>query len=294
MSGLVRVLALRHAAFYTPLIGTLAGGFLKQEGLDGQYLVRQPDRKPLEMLQSGEVDIAQSAVSSSWARIEKGLTDLPLHFAQINQRDGFWITARERSSFEWKQLEGKTLLADHGPQPLAMLRYAADRQKVDWTEVRLINAGSPSEMDGAFRSGQGDFVHQQGPAPQQLERDGVGTVVASVGQAMPAVSFSTLTAMPPYLETPSARAFMRAYRRALDWVRNAHTEEIADSLSGYFEQFDTQVLEGTIAAYRQIGCWSQDPRIPEDLYEQALDVFEFNGAIRRRHPYRSVVVAPPA
>ena len=246
------------------------------------------------MLRSGEIHIAQSAVSSSWARIEQGLIDLPVHFAQINQRDGFWITAREPQPFEWRYLEGKTLLADHGPQPLAMLRYAAAEQNVDWNRVRLIDAGSPAEMDSVFRSGKGDFVHQQGPRPQQLERDGVGKVVASVGTSMPHVSFSTLTAMPRYLETTEARAFMRAYRKALEWVQDAPTEEVAASLSGYFAQFDADVLEVTIAAYKQIGCWSRDPRIPEDLYEQALDVFEFNDAIRIRHPYRSVVSEPPA
>ena len=40
------------------------------------------------------------------------------------------------------------------------------------------------DMDQAFRDGQGDYIHQQGPAPQQLERDGVGHVVASVGKAV--------------------------------------------------------------------------------------------------------------
>jgi len=33
----------------------------------------------------------------------------------------------------------------------------------------VINAGSVEEIDAAFRRGSGDYVHQQGPAPQQLE-----------------------------------------------------------------------------------------------------------------------------
>ena len=79
-SSRVRILMMRHATFYTPVIAAISGGFLKEEGLDVEYLVRSPDQNPLEMLQKGEVEISQSAVSSSWMRIEKGLQNLPGSF----------------------------------------------------------------------------------------------------------------------------------------------------------------------------------------------------------------------
>ena len=34
--------------------------------------------------------------------------------------------------------------------------------------------------------------------------------------------------------------------------------------------------------------------IPRGLYDSALDVFEHSGMVGARHPYESVVVAPPA
>ena len=49
-------------------------------------------------------------------------------------------------------------------------------------------------MEKAFREGQGDFVHLQGPAPQQLELDGAGRVVAALGEVIPPVAFSSLMA----------------------------------------------------------------------------------------------------
>jgi len=53
------------------------------------------------------------------------ISPLPVHFALINRRDGFFLTGRYRQeTFEWKSLEKKTLLADHGAQPLAMPRCA--------------------------------------------------------------------------------------------------------------------------------------------------------------------------
>jgi NitT/TauT family transport system substrate-binding protein len=293
MSGLVRILVSRHAAFYTPLIATIAGGFLKEEGLASTYAVKPPDRGTFAMLEAGEVDVVQSAVSSNWGRIEQGLTDLPAHFAQINRRDGFWITSRNPDPFRWSDLEGKHLLADHGPQPLAMLRYAAIRQGVDWEKVSLVDAGGPSSMDSVFRSGAGDFIHQQGPAPQQLERDGVGHIAASVGEAMPQVAFSSLMASREYLVTPEAAGFGRAYRKALVWIQESPPAEIAVRIAGFFESVDPEVLGVAMDSYKQIGCWSSDPEIPEAQYQQSLEVFSSAGLITGRPPYDEVVVPTP-
>jgi NitT/TauT family transport system substrate-binding protein len=293
MAGRVRILVSRHAAFYTPLIVTIAGGFLREEGLASTYAVKPVDRGTFDILAAGEVDVVQAAVSSNWARMEKGVPDLPAHFAQINRRDGFWIAAREAGSFDWKDLEGKNLLADHGPQPMAMLRYAGSGQGVDWDKVTLVDAGGPGDIDAAFRAGQGDFVHQQGPAPQQLEDDGVGYVVASVGQAMPPVAFSSLMASHDFLKTAIAKAFMRAYRRALAWLQKATASTIAAREAAYFPDVPAPVLTRAIAAYKEIGCWSEDPAIPEPEYNRSLDVFLAAGAITKRHAFGEVVVPPP-
>jgi NitT/TauT family transport system substrate-binding protein len=307
-SSRVRILMMRHATFYTPVIVAIAGGFLKDEGLEAEYLLRSPEQNPLEMLQSGEIEISQSAVSSSWARIEKGLRNLPVHFAQINRRDGFWISGRgsggmsitaETSShdtdpFDWRRLEGRTILADHGPQPIAMLEYAARQKGVDWNRVQVIDAGDPASMDAAFRDGQGDFIHQQGPAPQQLLRDGVGHTVASLGQDMPEVAFSSLSAMPSFLESETAKAFMRGYRKALSWSVGGPAGKIAIMISSYFKEHNIGILSSSVASYKGLECWSKNPEISKELYDQALEVFIQTGGLSKRPLYEDVVAEPPA
>jgi NitT/TauT family transport system substrate-binding protein len=291
----LRVQAARHSAFYTPLLVTLQGEFLAAEGLRGSYAVKPPGKDPFAMLLAGEVDVVQSAVSSSWARREKGARELPFHFAQINQRDGFFLSAREPSApFDWSSLEGRVILADHGPQPLAMLRYAAHLQKVDWSRVVLVDAGSPESMDRTFRRGRGDFIHQQGPAPQQLEEEGVGRVVAAVGRVLPPVAFSTLMATGKFLRSERARGFMRAYRKALAWVSLTEPFEVAGRLASLFPRVGSGPLGAAIRAYQELGCWKVDPAIPVEQYERAAEVFLFSGGITRRHPFTEVVVPPPA
>jgi NitT/TauT family transport system substrate-binding protein len=148
-------------------------------------------------------------------------------------------------------------------------------------------------MGDAFRAREADYVHLQGPAPQQLEKEGVGHVVASVGRAFGPVAFSSLCSTRSWLASDMALAFMRAYRKAQAWVLETPPGEIARVEAPYFEGIDADVLERTVAVYQQLGNWALTPEIPRDAYEVTLDVFAHSGLITKRHAYDAVVVAPP-
>jgi NitT/TauT family transport system substrate-binding protein len=287
-------MASRHSAFYSPLIATIAGGFLAEEGIEASYSLLPPAGGSHGLLQRGEVDIMQSAPASNWGPIEKDQQDLPVHFALINRRDGFFLAGRKPDpDFDWKSLERSSFIADHGAQPMLMLRYAAHVQGVDWDKIVVIDAGTVDEMDTTYRAGRGDYVHQQGPAPQQLEQEGIGHVVASVGAAMPEVAFSSLMATREFLASERARSFMRAYRKARLWVQETPAAAVAAKEASFFPKVNPQALAAAIGRYQQIGCWQGDPAITSELYEQALVVFLYGGAITRRHTLDEVVVAPP-
>src|SRR5258705_13233742 len=109
----------RHSLFYSPLIATIVGGYLEKQGLAGDYSILGEGQRSVDLIRDGAVDIMQSAVSSNWRPMERGESPLPVHFAQINSRDGFFLVAREPDPlFEWKKLEGSELLADPALQPL--------------------------------------------------------------------------------------------------------------------------------------------------------------------------------
>src|SRR5215468_1943511 len=128
---LFRIMASRHSAFYAPLLTCVE--FLREEGHEVSYSVLGPGQRSYVLLRDGEVDVMQSAVSSNWPLLAQKIEPIPVHFAQINQRDGFFIAGRRpESEFVWQSLEGKTLLADHGLQPLVMLKYALQHNGVEW------------------------------------------------------------------------------------------------------------------------------------------------------------------
>ncbi len=224
----LRVMASRHSAFYSPLLGAIAGGFLQQEGFEPTYAPLPPGKTVAQLLTAGEIDVAQSAVSSSWGPLEQGQQPPTVHFAQINERDGFLIAGRHPDpAFSWDKLLSGGFMFVHGGQPQAMLAYAMHKQGVDLAQAQAVNAGSTANMMTAWHQGQAAYFHEQGPYPQQLEHEQVAHVVASVGEALGPVAFSSLTATREWLRKPEAQQFMRAYRKAREWVNTAPAAEIA-------------------------------------------------------------------
>jgi NitT/TauT family transport system substrate-binding protein len=290
----LRIMASRHSAFYAPLLASFAARFLEPEGLEASYQVLPSGRTVGEYLASGEIDVAQSAVSYSWGVLEKGGQPLAMHFAQINQRDGFFIAARRADpAFTLDKLVQGPLIYVHGGQPQAMLRYALHKRGIELSRVRGIDAGSTERMLSAFRAGQGDYFHEQAPYPQQLEYEGIAHVVGAVGESIGPVAFSTLAATPEWLAQPEAAAFTRAYRKARAWVHTAPAAEVAEALRGLFPGIAQEALAHGVEAYQHLGCWDGDAVIDPAHYEVALDVFQHAGAISKRHAYSQVVVAPP-
>lgn len=284
----------RFSAFYSPLIATIAGGFLQEEGLDPTHSVAPPGKSAIAALIDGSAHVAQSAPSQGFTPLEKGQQPPAVHFAQVNEKDGFFITARKPDpNFTWDKLKSGKILVDHGVQPLAMFKYACFKKGLDWKSLDIVDAGMAT-MDQAFRDGTGDYIHQQGPAPQQLEHDGVGHVVASLGDAIGPLAFSSLAATREWLATDEAKRFTRAYRKARAWLITTPATEVAETEAAFFPNIDRAVLTQTIATYQTLGNWTPHVEITRPAFEVTLDVFEYAGLITKRHKYEDVIAQPPA
>ena len=283
------------SAFYSPLIVTMAGGFLKQEGLEYDWSISPPGVAAVDSITDGSAHVVQSAPSQAFNAIARGESDYPLHFAQVNEMDGFFITAREADAeFSWHKLEGAEVVIFGGGQPNAMFRYACHKAGIDFDKIIAITPGGPADIDQAYRAGQGQYVQQQGPYPQQLEDEGIGNVVAQVGPLIGACAFSSLAASVDWLGTDMAKAFTRAYANARRFLNEAPAAEIAALEQSYFPQISPSALEQCIAAYQQLGCWTPHVEITASAFEATLDVFEYTGGIPERYSYDRVCAPPPA
>ena len=295
MAEEIKIEFTRFSAFYSPLIATMAGGFLKEEGLVGKHSVSPPGKSGIASVVDGSVHVTQSAPSQGFAPLEKGQKPPAVHFAQINEKDGFFIAGRQADkAFTWDKLKGKKVIVDHGGQPMAMFKYACFKKGVDVKSLSLIDVGSTENMIAAFRKGEGDYVHLQGPGPQQLEHDRVGHIVAALADASGVCAFSSLAATRDWLKGDMAKAFMRAYRKSRAWLIATPAAEVAKAEASFFKDIDQPVLTQTIATYQKLGNWTPHVEITKPAFEATVDIFLHAGLITKRHAYEDIVVPPPA
>ena len=282
------------SAFYSPLISVMSGGFLAEEGLEADWSVSPPGVSAIAALEDGSADVIQSALSQGFSVLNRGETPSVVHFAQVNEMDGFFLTAREPDpAFTWDKLEGAHVVMFKGGQPRAMFEYACHKAGIDAGKIVPVTPGGAADIDSAFRQGQGQYVQQQGPFPQQLEADGVGHVVARVGPLIGPCGFSSLASTRAWLETDMAKAFMRAYRKTRAYMNETTAAEIARAEKPYFPNIDEPVLAKCIETYQQLGCWTPHAEITREAYEVTLDVFEHAGQLNERYAYELVCCDPP-
>ncbi len=290
----LKIMASRHSAFYSPMICTIAGGFLEKEGLSGEYHVVTDGGSSGMEVAEGRMDVAQAAVSASWGALDNGSKAPFAHFAQINRYDGFFLAGREAdSNFTWDKLLKGKFLHVHGGQPEAMLRYAAHNKGVDLSDVDDIDSPGGDEIMSQWRNGEGDYFHEQGSFPQQLEHDGQGHIVASVGEAIGPVAFSSLVCRWDWLETDEAKRFAAAYKASREWVNTADSLEVARAEASFFPSMAESAIAAAVGTYQKMGTWSGGIAVEPELYETALDVFQHSNMVGSRHDYGDVVVPPP-
>ena len=279
----------RHSAFYSPLIATISGNFLDQYGISASYHIADKGNT-IEEVGSGNMDIGQAAVSGSWSYLENIQKPPVTHFAQINSYDGFFILGRkELDFFSWDEITKGKFLFVHGGQPEAMLRYALSKKGIDLDRVDKIFSNGGDEMMKQWDDGIADFFHEQGAYPQQLEYENKGKILGSVGQVIGPVAFSSLICNWDWVRSDIYYKFIEAYAKAREWVNTAEPFEVAEIERDYFPNISIESISKAIEFYQKLGTWDKDIKIEPELYEKALDVFEFSNLIKSRYDYDDVV-----
>lgn len=279
----------RHSAFYSPLIATISGNFLDQYGISASYHIADKGNT-IEEVGNGNMDIGQAAVSGSWSYLENMQKPPVTHFAQINSYDGFFILGRkELDFFSWNEITKGKFLFVHGGQPEAMLRYALSKKGIDLDRVDKIFSNGGEQMMKQWDDGIADFFHEQGAYPQQLEYENKGKILGSVGQVIGPVAFSSLICNWDWVRSDIYYKFIEAYAKAREWVNTAEPFEVAEIERDYFPNISIESISKAIEFYQKLGTWDKDIKIEPELYEKALDVFEFSNLIKSRYDYDDVV-----
>ena len=279
--------------FYTPLYVAVAGGFFYDEGLNVEFSTVPDGDSATEMLRAGAVDIAQTGISRSLMDLDVGREDAPLHVAEINQRDGFFLLSRHYvESWSWEKLEGSTLIpVGFTPVPWNPLKAVLINHGVDLDSIKLVRDVSAVEAIQLFRKGGADYLHILHPYAQSLIDDGVGHLVASLGPELGYICYSSFAAAPRFIDSHSdtVQAFVNGFQKALEWVDMNGELAIAERVSSFFPDNPQEVLARAIYQYKSQNTWPQDTLIGKDGYDAMRDILIEGGLVSCRHPYERLV-----
>lgn len=269
----IKVMEVTHSLFYTPQYVALTQGFFEEEGLNIELIDGKGADKVMAALISGEVEIGFMGPEASVYIYNQGRDNYAINFIQLTQRDGSFLVSREPDKdFTWDKVKGKEVLGGRkGGMPLMTLEYVIKEHGMQIPED--VDVRTDVQFDvlaGAFVGGEGDYVSLFEPVASNLEKEGQGYVVASIGEAGGYIPYT-------------------AYSATKEYIEENDSPTIAQAVLPQFPETDIYVLEALIDRYKDQDSWKPDLIITEEGLDRMMDIMEEAGELDQRADYDAIV-----
>ena len=283
-----------HSIFYAPMYVAIEEGYFEEEGIDLTLICGFGADKTMTAVISGEADIGFMGSEASIYTYAEGATDYVVNFAQLTQRAGNFLVAREEMpDFTWEDLKGHLVLGGRkGGMPEMVFEYILKENGIDpETDLEINQNIYFGSTAAAFSEGQGEFTVEFEPGATTLESEGKGYVVASLGEDSGYVPYTAFSAKQSYIdENPDViQGFTNALQKGMDYVQ-AHTpEEIAKIIEPQFPETDLETITTIVTRYYDQDTWKSDLIFEESSFDLLQDILESAGELEERVPYEDLV-----
>ena len=290
----VRLSEVTRSVFYAPQYAAIELGFFKAEGLEIDLITSDGADRVMTALLTGAVDIGLSGPEAALYVFNQGRVDYAVVFAQVTQRDGSFLIAREpMPNFTWEDLRGGYVLAGRrGGMPYMVLEYVVRQHGLlPGYDVELNTTVQFAAMVSSFLGGNGDFVTAFEPVASTLVLEGRGYVVASVGEASGAIPYTTYYTLGSFIESNPdiIQGFTNALARGQEWVTQNSPERIAEVIRPFFPDADPVILASAIARYKEIEAFALMPMITYESFDRMQRVMESAGELTQRAPFDRLI-----
>lgn len=290
----VRLSEVVRSVFYSPQYIALQLGFFEDEGLDIELSTAWGAHNGMAALISGSVEIGFFGSEATIYVHQQGAPDRVLGFAQLTQRDGSFFMARgDVQSFHWEDVRGQLIVgARKGGVPQMVLEWVLRENGIEpFLDVGIISHLAFEAAAGAFEAGLGDYVAQFDPAMTQLERQGSGTIVASLGAEAGDIAYTVYHARASYIaQHPDIiERFTRAIYRGQVWAYEHTAAEIAAVVEPFFPGMDFDVLVEAVDRYRSIDAWTPTPTITRSGFDKLQRVMMAAGELAEMVDFDAVM-----
>ncbi len=290
----IKVAEVTHSIFYAPQYVAHSLGYFEEEGLDVEILLVPGADKVTAAVLSGDVQIGFCGSEATIYVYNQGEKDYLVNFAALTKRDGSFLVSREKyDNFTLDDLKGKTVIGGRkGGMPEMTFEWALKQNGIDPKKDLTIDTSVAfASMAGSFIGGNGDFVTLFEPQALQLEQQGYGYVVASIGELGGVVPYTAYNAKKSYIEnnTDEVEKFTRAIQKGLDYVYTHSDEEVAKAITSYFPDTSMNDLIKIVKRYRENDSWFKTTEITEQDYKHIEEIIESAGELTEKAPYDKLV-----
>ena len=284
-----------HSIFYAPQYVAIEEGYFKDERLDMTLITGFGADKTMTAVISGEADIGFMGAEASIYAYQEGATDPVVNFAQLTQRAGNFLVAREEMpDFKWEDLKGRKVLGGRkGGMPEMVFEYILKKNGLDPEKDLSIDQSIDFGATAAAFTGDdsADFTVEFEPSATALEKQGAGYVVASLGVDSGYVPYTSYSARTSYMEkNPDImQKFTDALQKGMDFVQSHTPEEIAEIIEPQFPETDLDTITAIVKRYYDQDTWKENLVFGQDGFELLQDILEDAGELKERTPYAELV-----
>lgn len=283
-----------HSIFYAPMYVAIEEGYFEEEGIDLTLVTGFGADKTMTALLTDEADIGFMGSESTIYTYNGGSADYAVNFAQLTQRAGNFLVAREPiEDFDWSMLVGTEVLGGRaGGMPQMVFEYILKKNDIDPTaDLSIDQSIDFGSTAAAFSGGQGDFTVEFEPHATSLEAKGDGYVVASLGEDSGYVPYTAFSAKKSYIEdNPEIiQAFTNALQKGMDYVQTHSAEEIAAIIKPQFEETDLETITTIVERYAAQDTWKSDLIFEKESFDLLQNILEEAGELETRVPYEDLV-----
>ena len=284
-----------HSIFYAPQYVAIEEGYFKDEGLDLTLVTGFGADKTMTAVISGEADIGFMGAEASVYAYQERATDAVVNFAQLTQRAGNFLVAREEMpDFKWEDLKDKKVLGGRkGGMPEMVFEYILRKNGLDPQKDLTIDQSIDFGYTAAAFTGDtsADFTVEFEPSATALEKEGAGYVVASLGVDSGYVPYTSYSAKTSYMEkNPEIiQKFTNALQKGMEYVQSHTPEEIAEVIAPQFAETDLDTVTAIVKRYYDQDTWKSNLIFEKESFELLEDILEDSGELSERVSYEDLV-----
>jgi len=291
----IRVAEVAHSIFYAPQYIAQAKKYFKQENLDLEILLTPGADKVIAAVLSGDIQIGFCGCEAPVYVYKNNQKDYIQIFAGLTKKDGsFLVSRKEYADFKISDLKNKYIIGGRkGGIPEMTLEFILKQNNLKPNQDLFIDTSiNFAAMQGAFISGIGDFVVLFEPNATQLEKKKLGNIVMPIGKLAGEFSYTAYNAKKSFINSHQdiIKKFTRAINKALEFIKNNSSHDIAQVIINYFPEISLEDLEIILERYKKLDVWFENSFISQENFYRMQEIMINSKELSELVPYEKLVI----